>query len=127
MHAYRQNVLTATLCLDKPESMVDSDDGSTEQEGRDRVLARVDRMVSSGRITEDEAQRLRAAPGPAEFDDVIHDIRARHAAPRLDAAVEHGDMDRNEADGLLERLRSGEHPRGLRARLHQSRPRRRSG
>ena len=44
-------------------------------------------------------------------------VRARHAGTRVARAVAAGDMSQGEADANLERLRSGEHPEGLRARL----------
>jgi len=90
-----------------------------------RLLERLDHMVESGRVTEGEAARLRAATGPGEIERAVGAIRLRHAGARLDAAVADGDMSREEADGFLERLRNGEHPRGLRSHLAQLRPRRR--
>lgn len=54
------------------------------------------------------------------------DIRALHASERLDVAVAEGAMTREEADGILQRLRGGEHSRKLRSHLAQFRPRRRS-
>ncbi|MGI8775829.1 MAG: hypothetical protein ACR2LJ_00220 [Acidimicrobiales bacterium] len=90
-----------------------------------RLLERLDHMVESGRVTDDEAARLRAATGPQESEQAVGDIRLRHAGARLDAAVADGGMSREEADGFLERLRNGEHPRGLRSHLAKLRPRRR--
>jgi polyhydroxyalkanoate synthesis regulator phasin len=87
----------------------------------DRIMQQVDRMVASGRITEEEAARLRAAEGTAEFDAVVGTIRARHAGGHMEAAVAEGDMSREEADGYLARLRIGEHPKGLRAKLRMHR------
>jgi hypothetical protein len=90
----------------------------------DRIIQQVDRMVASGRITDEEAAQLRAAEGKPEFDTVVGAIRARHAGTHMEAAVAEGDMSQEEADGYLARLRSGEHPKGLRARLrmHRSAP-----
>ncbi len=79
-------------------------------------------MVDSGRLTDDEAERLRAAGEPGEFDDVLRDIRVRHAAANLGAAVTGGSLTQEEADGFLERLRIGDHSRSLRARLRDLRP-----
>jgi hypothetical protein len=39
----------------------------------------------------------------------------------MEAAIAEGEMSRAEADGYLERLRQGEHPKGLRARLRMHR------
>lgn len=94
---------------------------------RKRLVERLDQMVESGRVTAQEAEGLRTARGAAEFDDVVRGIRLRHATAKLETAVDDGSMSQEEADGFLERLRNGEHPRGLRAHLGQLRPRRRSG
>ncbi len=89
-----------------------------------RLLARLDRMVAKGRITDGEANAIRAADGPEAFDAAVASVRARHAAPRLDAAVEDGSMTAADADAFRARLARGEHPRGLRGHLrrHGSRP-----
>ncbi len=92
----------------------------------DRIIQQVDRMVAAGRITDEEAAQLRAAEGTPEFDAVVGAIRARHAGAHMEAAVAEGDMNQAEADGYLARLRSGEHPKGLRAKL-QVPPFRRAG
>ncbi len=92
---------------------------------QDRVLAQLEKMLASGRITDEEAAALRSASGPEQFDRAVGAIQARHAAARLDAAIAAGEMTREEADASLEQLRAGEHPRGLRARL--SGHRRRAG
>jgi len=97
-----------------------------DTKSRKRLVERLDSMIGSGRVTEDEAGRLRAADGPAEFDDVVRDIRVRHATARLDAAVDDGGMSREEADGFLARLRNGEHPHELRGHLAKFRRRPRS-
>lgn len=99
-------------------------DGENEMEWgrRDRLLGRLDHMVQSGRLTEDEALRLRAATEPGEFRYAVRDIRVRHAAMKLDAAVADGTLSRAEADGLVDRLRRGDHGRFLRAHLRTLRP-----
>jgi hypothetical protein len=40
----------------------------------------------------------------------------------MESAVGAGEMSQEEADRYLDRLRSGEHPEGLRARLRKHRP-----
>jgi hypothetical protein len=77
--------------------------------------------VASGRITEDEAAQLRASEGTPEFDAAVGAIRARHAGAQMEGAIADGEMSQEEADGYLDRLRNGEHPRGLRARLRMHR------
>ncbi len=94
---------------------------------RERIITQVDKMVASGRITEAEAERLRATEGTADFDAAIAGIRARHASAQMESAVGAGEMSQEEADRYLDRLRSGEHPEGLRARLRKHRPRRHAG
>ena len=79
-------------------------------------------MVASGRITEEEAARLRASVGTPEFDVAIGEVRARHAGAHMEGAIRVGEMSQEEADSYLERLRKGEHPKGLRARLAKHRP-----
>lgn len=74
-------------------------------------------MVASGRVSDKEAERLRAASDEDSFEAGIREIRARHAGAKLDAAVQAGQMTREEADANLERLRQGEHPRALKAHL----------
>jgi polyhydroxyalkanoate synthesis regulator phasin len=89
-----------------------------------RIIEQVDKLVKSGRITEEEAVRLRATEGTGEFDAAVGEIRARHASAHMDRAIANGEMSQEEADGYLGRLRNGEHPKGLRARLRKHRPRR---
>jgi hypothetical protein len=93
---------------------------------RGRLVARLDRMVETGHVTQNEAQGLRRAAEPSEFNHVVRGIRIRHAGIKLDAAVAGGSLTRADADGLLERLRHGEHPRSIRAHLHGLRAKGRS-
>ena len=88
---------------------------------RERILQRISAMVASGRVTEDEAANLRSAQSEEEFERAMGAIRARHAGEHLVSAVAEGDMSQAEADAHLERLRAGEHPNGLRARLSKRR------
>ena len=92
----------------------------------DRIIQQLDKMVAAGQVTEEEAERLRATQGTGDFASVLGDIRARHASVRLEDAVRDGVMDAAEAAEQLERLRSGEHPKGLRARLSRHRSTRHS-
>lgn len=88
---------------------------------RDRLLASLDRMVESGRLTQYEARALRSATDATEFNHAVWNIRVRHAGLKLDDAVAGGNLSRTEADRLLDRLRDGEHG-GVRARLRALRP-----
>jgi polyhydroxyalkanoate synthesis regulator phasin len=83
----------------------------------DRIIKPLDKMVQTGQMTADEAQSIRNAEGTPAFEEALLDVRLRHAATRLDGAVADGEMTRDEADEQLQRLREGEHPKGLRARL----------
>ena len=81
----------------------------------DRIIEQLDTMVESGRITEDEAARLRTAQGTPEMDLVMGGIRARHASPHIESAVRAGDMTEEEADHQLDRDEAGPHcPRRVR-------------
>jgi polyhydroxyalkanoate synthesis regulator phasin len=90
---------------------------------QERIIEQVEKMVRSGRITEEEAEQLRATEGTADFDSAVGDIRARHAEAHMEGVIAQGEMSQEEADGYLVRLRDGEHPEGLRARLRKHRPR----
>ena len=83
----------------------------------DRIIAEGDRMVASGRITQEEAGRLRAAEGSAAFEEVVACIRARHAQAHTDAAVSGGAMSEEEADALLQQVRDGEPSAELRRHI----------
>jgi polyhydroxyalkanoate synthesis regulator phasin len=87
-----------------------------------RIIEQIDTTVAAGRITEDEAQHLRATEGTADFAAAVGAIRARHAGAHMKSAIAEGEMTQQEADAYLERLRQGEHPEGLRARLRVHRP-----
>ena len=45
----------------------------------ERIIEQLDNMVAAGRITPDEAARVRATAGTAEFHAALGAIRARHA------------------------------------------------
>ena len=86
-----------------------------------RIVEQLDTMVASGRMTPAEAEKLRTAQGTPEFEAALGAIRARHASSYLDAAVEAGDMTREEANEQSQRLLRGDHPKGLRSRLRKHR------
>ena len=85
-----------------------------------RIIEQVDKMVASGRITPEEGERLRAAQGTDAFEEAVANVRARHAQAHTNSAVSDGRMSQAEADGLLERVRSGEHSRELRSHIKGS-------
>jgi hypothetical protein len=83
----------------------------------ERILEQLDKMVASERITEKEAADLRAAAGTEQFERAVGAIQARHAGEHMETAIAAGEMTQEEADAYLDRLRHGDHPKGLRARL----------
>ena len=85
-----------------------------------RIIEQVDKMVASGRITPEEGEHLRAAQGTDAFEEAVANVRARHAQAHTNSAVSDGRMSQAEADGLLERVRSGEHSRELRSHIKGS-------
>ena len=99
--------------------MDDAADGDWPGKDQQRLLQQLDRMVSAGRISLQEAERLRAAGNADEFEAAMGDVRARHAGADLDVAVADGQLTQPEADDLLHRLRRGEHAPGLRKNLRQ--------
>ena len=82
-----------------------------------RMMERLDAMVSNGRITDEEAVQLRATEGTPAFGDVVAGIRARHAQVHTEPAVADGTMSQEKADGLLERVLAGEHSTELRKQV----------
>jgi polyhydroxyalkanoate synthesis regulator phasin len=97
--------------------------GDKTKAGRQRLVQQLDRMVERGQVTKEEADRMRSAGNPDEFDAAVIGVRLRHAGARLDEAVVTGQMTRQEADENLEKLRQGEHPRALRSHLRKLMPR----
>jgi polyhydroxyalkanoate synthesis regulator phasin len=82
-----------------------------------RMMERLDAMVANGRITDEEAARLREAEGTPAFDEIIAQVRARHARAITEPAVADGTMRQEEADHLLERVLAGEHSTELRKQV----------
>jgi polyhydroxyalkanoate synthesis regulator phasin len=82
-----------------------------------RIIEQLDTMVGAGRITAEEADRLRATAGTAEFGAILGAVRARHAQVHTDAAVAAGRMSPEEAAASLDRVRDGEHSAELRAHI----------
>jgi ubiquinone/menaquinone biosynthesis C-methylase UbiE/Arc/MetJ-type ribon-helix-helix transcriptional regulator len=75
------------------------------------IVERLDQMVAAGRVTGEEAERLREAVRSGGFDEAVRDVRIRHAEERLAAGLRDGTVTREEADTVLARVRNGEHPR----------------
>jgi hypothetical protein len=83
----------------------------------ERIIEQLDNMVAAGRITPDEAARVRATAGTAEFHAALGAIRARHAQIHAVDGVAAGRLSREEADAALHRVRDGEHSAELRAHI----------
>lgn len=73
-----------------------------------RLDRRLDKMVTAGRLTEDEAEGLRAATTAEERENLARTIQLRHARGRIDEAVENGRLTEAEAKDFFDRLDSGE-------------------
>ncbi|HMG25974.1 MAG TPA: hypothetical protein VKH36_04080 [Acidimicrobiia bacterium] len=93
---------------------------------RDRALQRLDKMLEAGRVTEEEAERVRSATGSDDVDDAVGEIRVRHATEWLDEAVGKGRLTAEEAATVLDRLKNGEDPSALRGLLRGRRSRART-
>ena len=86
---------------------------------RENIARGLDKMVKKGQMTQDEADRLQDASDPEEFEVAVRALRARHADKRLAGAVKDGTMTKQEANDVLERIKTGEHSRSLRSHLRQ--------
>jgi len=118
-------VLCKTLCIDNLEDMSDGEIDELDPRQLARVVGQADKLVASGRMTPEEADRLRAAPDHSSALQVVSDIRSRHTSERLDAAVAEGAMSKEEADTIREQVRGGGHSRALHSKLARLRLRRR--
>lgn len=79
-----------------------------------RLVEKLDKMVKAGRLSEEEAERLRTAATSDELDDAGREIQLGHARARVTAAVEDGSLTQDESRAILDRLDQGEDPRFLR-------------
>lgn len=103
--------------------MSEANADGTDAKSRARIVAGLEKMIASGRMTVQEADRIRAAADPRDFDAAVQAVRVRHAGAQVGAAIEDGRLTRDEADDILQRLRNGEHSSSLRARLRSHAPR----
>ncbi len=99
--------------------------GRRDRPGRARRggAIRVDTLVKAGRLTEEDAARLRAVEETDELHDVAREIQLRHARKRVGEAVQEGILTEEEARTSLDRLADGEDPRFLRGLRRGRRPR----
>ncbi len=89
-----------------------------------RLHARLERMVSAGRTTDQEAARVRSARTPAERDAAVAEIRLRHVREWLETRLRRGRISQEDADAVGRRVESGEHPSALRDLRGPTRPER---
>jgi hypothetical protein len=76
----------------------------------------IEHMLDGGRISEEDAQRLRSGD-EAERALTLRQIRARHVRERLAALVADGLLESDEAAGLVERAASEVHDPAVRRRV----------
>lgn len=74
----------------------------------DHLAERLDEAVDAGRLTEDQAERLRAAAEAGELAEVGREVFLEHLAARLDERVAADDLTREEADEILADAEAGE-------------------
>jgi hypothetical protein len=94
--------------------MTHKPDGHTRSKGGDRLIGRLDKMVRAGRLTEEDAERLRAAANSGELDNAVREIQLKHAGERVNAALGNGRLTQEEARAIFDRLAKGEDPHFLR-------------
>jgi len=102
------------------------------QKAQLKLLRQLDRLVNAGRITTQEAERLRSAGTDQEFEDQLRYIRRRHVRGQVRAAASRGLLSQTEADDLLQSFERTGDPHllsDLRRRLQRLRrtPTRRPG
>jgi hypothetical protein len=79
----------------------------------DRLRARVDKMLAAGRVTAEDAARVRAAADGDDLGAVVAEIRRRHAAEWLERMVKAGRIELREAEVMRRRLKRGEDPHSV--------------
>jgi hypothetical protein len=89
--------------------------GQDDAHSGEQLVARIEKMLAAGRITEDEAARVRAAAETGMIDDVVREIQVRHAREWLAAAVAEGRVSERDAAEALDRLERGDDPDAIRA------------
>lgn len=77
----------------------------------------IDRLVSSGRLTEEQAKELRQATSGEDLGQRAHAIQVQHASRALAEAVAAGKLSQAAADEYLDRLNRGENAHRVRREL----------
>jgi hypothetical protein len=86
----------------------------------DRLERRLDKMVDAGRVSADDAERVRTAASSDEREAAVTAIRTQHVRARIDEAVVDGRLSEEQAAGLRQLLDGGQDPQqipGLRQAL----------
>ena len=76
----------------------------------DLAAERLADAVESGRLTQEQADRITAAAAAGTLDEVLPEIRLEELAERLDERVEEGDLTREQADEILADAEAGDWP-----------------
>ena len=84
-----------------------------------RMASRIDKMLAAGRITEEEADRVRAAAESGDLGTAVNEIRARHVREWVAHQVQAGHLSQADADEVLERAERGEDPGSIRSALRR--------
>ena len=80
----------------------------------------IDRLVASGRLTEEQGEELRQAATVQELGRRAHAVQLQHASRALADAVAAGKLSRIDADGYLDRLNRGEDAHRVRRELRRA-------
>lgn len=71
-------------------------------------LDQLDDMVEAGRLTQEEADELRAAAEAGTLDEALQELRLEHLKARLDEAVADGRITQEQADARYERAQEAD-------------------
>ena len=80
-----------------------------------RLDARLSRLVAAGRITADDADRVRAAADAGDAEPELRRVRLAHARALVDAAVLAGRLSRDDGAAVMARFEADRDPRPLHA------------
>jgi hypothetical protein len=81
---------------------------------RPRLDARLSRLVAAGRITADDADRVRAAADAGDAEPELQRVRLAHARALVDAAVRAGRLSPDDGAAVMSRFEANHDPRPLR-------------
>jgi hypothetical protein len=100
--------LTETMCIHTFQRMPHS---PTEHPLLTAAPLRLAQLVNTGRLSSDDARELLAARnGASDPGAIARALQAKHAAARVNAAVQAALLTEREGEAILQRLRAGEDP-----------------